>query len=163
MKKILFLLLFLPVIVAAHPPPEPPPLERGKPKKMIHAIRIWKLTEELDLSEEQLAKFLPKLNRLDDTKEEFHKKRADAIKEMRHLLESEKVSEKELKKKIGEIEGIRKEFEKEKDKTRAEIKKILTIPQQARFIIFQEKFERHMKEIIRDIKKHRRIERRRWD
>ncbi|MCX8014997.1 MAG: hypothetical protein N2748_03160, partial [candidate division WOR-3 bacterium] len=86
MQKILISLLIGLSIIFAQPipdddPPVPPEpmceseLGEHKPREMMETIRIWKLTELLNLTEDQRAKFFPKLQDMRKTRDEFEQKR----------------------------------------------------------------------------------------
>lgn len=133
----------------------PPPIDEAKPKKLIETMRIWRMTEELDLSEEQISKFFPKLKSLDDAKEEFFTQRAGVVKDLAQLLKSAKPSIAAVEKKLGELEEVEQGFEKKRAKLKRDMRDILSVEQQARLVVFEFNFEREIKEIIRDIKRHR--------
>lgn len=136
------------------PPPGPP--EEPEPRELIETVRIWRMTEELDLSEEQIAQFFPKLKKLEDAEKEHSEKIAKTIGELDELLKSAKPSPSALSKKMDELEAIEKEFEKKRAKLKEEMREVLSVEQQAKLVVFRFKFHREMREIIRGIRKHRR-------
>ena len=46
-------------------PPPPGSLGPGEGRRLIETIKIWKMTEALNLNEEQAAKLFPKLTQLE--------------------------------------------------------------------------------------------------
>lgn len=128
------------------------PLQKREPKELIETIRIWRLTEELKLSEEQAAKFFPRLKKLRETKREFRKKRREILKNIEKELRKEKPRESILKKEIEDLNREDKEFREREERLKRKIFEVLTIEQQARFLVFQERFDREIREMIKKIR-----------
>ncbi len=127
-------------------------MERLKDTRdMIEDLRIVRLTKELNLNDQQLAKFLPKMREIEASRREFHQKRMGLIKDMDDLL-GRKASEKDLQAKLSEMERLESDFQSKERETRRELLGQLSVEQQARFFVFQEKFEREIRELIRNIK-----------
>ncbi len=121
------------------------------PREIIEKVRIYKLTENLDLSEEQITKFFPRLKELRKSEQEFHTKRMEIVKKLKELL-AEKASEQEIVKTINHLQELQKKRFEMQLKEFEEIKQILTPEQQAKFIIFQEEFEKEIRDLIREIR-----------
>lgn len=127
------------------------PLPEPETKKAIETLRIWRLTEELNLTEDQSIKFFPRVKALREAREEFEKNRMKLIGEMAELLMS-KTDEKKLKAKIDEFFALEKSFREREDKIRKETANILNTEQQARLIIFMSTFDREVRKLIKEIK-----------
>jgi Spy/CpxP family protein refolding chaperone len=127
----------------------PPSKERREEiRKKIEAIRIWRLTEELKLDEKTAAKFFPLLSSLAQRRNELMRENMEAERELRLYLEAGKPDEKKIKAALDRLENIHRETaklaEKEIDITKAH----LTVEQQARYYLFQQDFQREMREMI---------------
>ena len=130
------------------------PFDEDDPRAIIEKVRIYLITKELDLTSEQAVQFFPKLNELQKIEKEFRKKRADMLIELNKLLEHEAANQKILEV-IREYENVHnKKIENQKMELK-EMKKILSPMQQAKYLIFQEKFEREIRSLIKEVKKHR--------
>lgn len=134
------------------------PSEKREPKELIETLRIWRLTEELKLSEEQASKLFPKLRAMREAKREFRRERMEILKSMKKELKSEKPREKVLKEKIESLKRGEKGFREKEEGLREEISRILTIEQQARLLVFQEKFDKEIRTLIRKVKRRLRRE-----
>jgi Spy/CpxP family protein refolding chaperone len=161
-KKTLILILLSFIVVplqgvfAQGPPPhrdDQPGLwkERERIRENIETFRMWKLLEALDLTSEQSTQFLPVLKDFRDAKQRFHDKRSEHLRELEAALESE-VNEKKLKEALAGLEDARGEFEREFKRFLGKAKNILTLEQQAKFHLFEEKFERRLRETIQEIR-----------
>lgn len=136
------------------PPARPlrPDFEGKKPKEKLEMIRIWKLTEELNLSEDQSTQFFPKLKELQRIREEFERNRMKIIEEIENYLRNAKKYEKELKAKLQELELSESKFREAEAKIKKEIAAILTPEQQAKFMLFQMRFNEELRNVIQRAK-----------
>jgi Spy/CpxP family protein refolding chaperone len=151
-------LLILGIAIAfAQPlnPEVPPPPERPAPKELIETLRKVRLIEELKLTEEQSVKFFPKLNEIREAREKFDQERKALIDELRDLLGKEKKPADQINAKIDKLFQLEEEFNNKESGLKKELRKILSPEQQARFILFQLRFEREMREMIQDIRERR--------
>jgi len=158
MKRILLLIwlslmiMWVKEVSAQGPPQLPcdPPghrEEREKIRESIQTLRMWKLLEALDLSSEQSIQFLPAYKDFQNARKTFDEKRRKLLKKLEEELESGN-DQKRLRKILMELEDVRKQFQAELDKFWARSKAILTLKQQAQLVLFEEKFERRLKETI---------------
>ncbi len=125
--------------------------DREKIRENIETFRMWKLLDALDLSSEQSTQFLPVLKEFQDAKHRFHDKRREYLRELEDALESED-NDNKLKKALAGLEYARGEFEREFAGFLEKAKSILTLEQQAKFHLFEEKFERKLRDTIQEIR-----------
>ena len=118
---------------------------------MIEDLRIVRLTKELNLTDQQLAKLLPRFRETQAARREFQQKRMGLIKDLDDLLNG-KSSEKDLQAKLSEMERVENDFQSKERESRREMLGQLSVEQQARFFVFQENFEREIRELIRGIR-----------
>ena len=142
-------------IFALGPPPYGDSSERGenreKIRENIETFRMWKLLEALDLTSEQSTQFLPVLKDFQNAKRNFEDKKRSLLQELEANLQSSK-EDKRLKETLAELENNRKQFQMELDKFLEKTKATLTLEQQAKLLLFEEKFERKMRETIEQIR-----------
>lgn len=120
-------------------------------RDMIEDLRIVRMTKELNLTDQQLSKILPKMREIEAARREFHQKRMGLIKGLDDQLNA-KAPEKDLQAKLSEMDRLENDFQSKERETRKTMLGQLSVEQQARFFVFQEKFEREIRELIRDIK-----------
>jgi Spy/CpxP family protein refolding chaperone len=135
----------------------PPPFEkREEIRKRIELIRMWKLTEELDLTEETGAKLFPILHKYDEKRMKLHKERRNTMNELRKALEDEAATDEAIeaamdrweKRAFAEFDLMRQQ--------REELKGVLSLRQQAKFVLFQREFHREIRKIISEARGRRR-------
>ncbi len=128
--------------------------EEKDPREIIEKVRIYRLTEELDLNEEQAAKFFPRLKDIRKTEQMFHKQKMEIVRELKELLK-EGAKEQEIIKVLNKFQELQKKRFESQLKEIEGIRNILTPEQQARFLVFQEEFEKEIRDLIKEVKGRR--------
>jgi hypothetical protein len=157
-----FLLLFFLVVgftvnSIAEPPEDPdrPPTKEQmeKVRKRIETLRMWRLTQALDLDEKTSAQIFPLLNKFERNRAEIEHALRDGMRELRGSLKERR--EGLLKNILDKLEQNHKAMQMINDEERAELKRILTIEQQAKFVLFQHEFNREIRKIIAEARERR--------
>ncbi len=147
MYNLIIILIIAFTSLALAQPPE------TEPRKLIERIKIWTIIDELDLNEDQIAKFLPKFKENQKNEHEFFEKRMQKISQLNDLLRNPKTTDDKLKTKVEEIEQLQAEFKKKQEASLKEMHSILTIRQRAKLLVFLEQFEKKLRRIIEEIRK----------
>ena len=150
-----FSLLSFTFILFAQLFPCPCPGSNPKPIETIENLKIWRLTEELDLSEEQSAKIFPKWKKLKELKEKRREEREKEIEKLSELL-AKKAKDDEIKKQVALIKEKDKKHREECEKLEEEIFSLLTPVQQAKYLLFHLNFEARIKGMIKKLKRWKR-------
>ncbi len=129
--------------------------KRKKIRERIGLIRMWKLTEELDLTEETGAKLFPILRKYDEKWIGLQKERWDLMQQLGKALEDEATSDKKLEGVMERVETNAIAVSDLLRQQRQELKGILSPRQQAKFILFQRQFQREIREIIAEARKRK--------
>lgn len=151
MIRLFSLGLLLSLLPAQQPlhPPVAPGVPGGPQGERIEMIKMWKLTESLDLSEEQAQKFFPRYNSLVKELEDLGKQQRDLMKGMGEMLkEGKKVNEKELDRTVKQVTEIEKRKIDKKQQFVEGLGDILTPDQRAKYIVFEARFKRELRERI---------------
>ncbi len=122
--------------------------QRDEIRKKIEAIRIWRMTEELKLDADTSAKLASLLSPIEQKRREIIRERIETMRNLREILKAEKPEEAKIKPLLNRLENNHRALQELKNAESKGIKEILTIEQQARFLIFQREFEREMRETI---------------
>jgi Spy/CpxP family protein refolding chaperone len=127
--------------------------QREKVRKRIETLKMWKLTKALDLDEKTSAQLFPLINKYDKKRAEIEFNIRDGTRELRrYLKENNKES---LKNVIDRLEQNRRVLQSINEEEWAELKKVLTIEQQANFILFRQEFDKEIRKIIADAREKR--------
>ena len=145
---------------AAHGLAEPPDFEKPptreqkeRVRQRIETLRMWKLTKDLDLDEKTSAQLFPLLNRYDKKRADLENAMQESIKELRESLREKR--EGQLRGILDRVEQNHKSMQSLRDAEWEEMKKILTIEQQAKYVIFLQEFDREMRRIIAEARGRR--------
>ncbi len=126
----------------------PSPQKSEEVRKKIEAIRIWRLTEELKLDEKTSARLASLLSSIDQRRAMIARESMEAMRDLRAYLKSEKPDRSKLKAALDRIERNQNEMMDLRKKEIGGVRDILTVEQQARYVLFQQKFRREMRGMI---------------
>lgn len=151
--------LLSPVYVAMAQPLAPAaPRSPGVPegKRLIETIKIWKMTEALNLDEDQAAKLFPKLAQLEASRREFQGRQRLLREEMAELLKQRPLRDEEIKARLDQLDRAETDFRGHEQVVRGGLRSILSLEQQARLALFEDRFETEMRSVIQDLRQRRR-------
>lgn len=145
-----------------------PEVSAERPRDLIHAYRVWKLTEILDLSDEQMYAFFSRLKDMDEIEAELLEDERKTVRDIADLLNDEEVDEAELEKALARHSNVRRKRLEEVARLRDEAMTMLGVRQRAQYLVFDERFRSELRTIIenaRDMQRQQRMEERRdlWD
>ncbi len=124
-----------------------------KVRERIETLKMLRMTKALELDERSSALVFPLLNRYDKKRADIELSLWNGLRELRESLKEKR--ETRLRALIEKIESDHKTIERINDEERVELKKVLSVEQQARFILFQREFNRDIKRIITDTRERR--------
>ena len=134
--------------------PKSPGVPEGK--RLIETIKIWKMTEALNLDEDQAAKLFPKLAQLEASRREFHGRQRLLRDELIELLKQRPLRDEEIKMRLDQLDRAETDFRGHEQVVRGGLRSILSLEQQARFALFEDRFETEMRSVIQDLRQRRR-------
>jgi len=117
-------------------------------RKKVETVRMWRLTEELKLDEKTSARLASFLSAMDEKRRGLMRERMETMRDLRALLKTGNADEKRLKADLDKLEKNRREMMELERKEISGIKEILSVEQQARYVIFQQEFRREMRGMI---------------
>jgi len=150
MKKLCVVLLIF-VITGLYGKPE------KDPREIIENVRIYRMTKELDLSSEQAIRFFPELKEFQQVEHVFQDEKTRILNALRDRLERGS-SDQEILSLLGEYEKAHRDRLTRLIEHTKEMFKILSPRQQAKFLIFQDDFNREIREMIKRIKQNKDLE-----
>jgi len=125
------------------------PREEGKVWKKLSMLRMWRLTEELDLTQEEAAKVFPIIHKYDKKRASLRKERREILQKLRRTMNEEGGRE-EITALMGRLEANGKKLDQVKEEEWKELKAILPLKKQVRYLLFQERFAREMWRLLRE-------------
>jgi Spy/CpxP family protein refolding chaperone len=124
---------------------------RDKDRKMLEAVRITRMTEELQLTDKQIAQFFPRLKEMESGLREMRRDQQKFIRQLDSLLTAG-AGERELKAKMTQMENAEAGRHQQMKAFRAKLDGMLTVKQQAKMLVFNQKFDEEIRGMVRDIR-----------
>jgi Spy/CpxP family protein refolding chaperone len=121
---------------------------RKRIRENINTLRLLRMTQVLDLTEEQAAKIFPALNRIEKEKRGIHREIGQKMKELRLILAKEKTEEQEIESLIGDLKRLRNALKSQDEKLEKIMEENLTLVQRAKYFVFSVDFYRGLREKI---------------
>lgn len=132
----------------------PPSKEQmEKVRKRIETMRMWKLTSALELNEKMSAQVFPVLSSYDRKRAEAEVALREGMRELRDAVKEK--NEEKMKSALARLDQSHSALQRTNDEERAELKKILSVEQQAKYVLFQQEFNREIRELIGEARERR--------
>ncbi len=121
----------------------------------IEKFKKMRLIEELNFSEENAIRFNVKYTAHEEKVRDLYKKREELESDIEKMISSSQEIQKdskELLRVLKEIEENELKIHDEKTRYIMDLKKMLTTEQMAKFYLFQRKFNKELREAIRELR-----------
>ncbi|MBZ0168355.1 hypothetical protein MELA_02131 [Candidatus Methylomirabilis lanthanidiphila] len=125
-------------------------------RRLIETIKIWKMTEALNLDEGQAAKLFPKLAQLEASRREFYRRQRVLRNELAELLKQRPLQDEQIKARLDQLDRVETDFRGREQIIKGGLRSILSPEQQARLALFEDRFETEMRRTIQDLQQRRR-------
>lgn len=125
--------------------------EKGeRMQQRMESLRMWKLLEVLDLTEEQSNAFLPALREFQKSEASYNENRRELLDQLQKSLEDK--DQKKMSETVAKLKQNRLQLEQNRVQFLAKADKILSAEQQAKFLLFQNRFEGRLRAEIMDLR-----------
>ena len=133
---------------------EPPPAGAERPAraeafKMVDAYVVSNLKESLGLTDEQFAKAIPIVTKLQTERREYYLERTRKVREMRRLLHQGGAPEAQVLELLRQVKTLDAEGPAQARKNLEALDALLTPVQQAKFRVLELEVEQRMRELVR--------------
>jgi len=109
--------------------------KREKVREKVKAVVMAKIIDELDLDEAGAQKLFPVLNKYQDQIAALHKDNGDARRELKKLLDADKVDDAKVNKQIDRIAGNHAKIATLEADMIKDVRKVLTASQSAKLVV----------------------------
>ena len=150
--------LFVPLLIsgavslAFSQPGGPPGDQRGWER--IEQLRKVRMIEMLDLSESQSVRFFARLKEHDAARQDLMKQRNESLDKIERLVRNHADST-EYAPLFSEVQGIDSRMVTERKKFFDSLSDILSIEQQGKFLVFERRFDRELRDAFREAQRRR--------
>jgi hypothetical protein len=131
--------------------------DREKAAKLMEDIRLARILNTIDFSEEQLVGFLPKWKEQRELRESWVKESQEIVAELKKLLEAKPVSSRKLKDVLDQLDKTQANFESKRKALKTQTDEILTTEQRAKWIVLQGQFNKEIRQLVRGLKEKRKM------
>lgn len=144
--------LALPASLVAQPPGRP---GDQRPFERIEQLRKVRLIEMLELNEDQSIRYFARMNEHDLARRDLMKEKGDALDRIERLVRN-KAEEKEFEQAFEDVTSIEDRLIADQRKFFAGLSDILTPQQRGKMILFERRFEKELREAMREAQRRRR-------
>lgn len=143
------------------PPQDGPPVPGhfGPPGGMsaelqetMHLYLVFRLTEELELSDEQALRIMPLIKEREKTRWEFFQGQSELQRDLGAMIDNEEISEAEIENTLTVIRQSERKFHQREEQLSLEIAALLSTRQYAKFVIFQQRFHNDMRQRVKRLR-----------
>lgn len=145
---------FLLVALAAGSASAQTPARRPREEafKMVEAYVVSNLQESLALTDDQFARLLPHVKRLQKDRRDLAQRRGRAMSDLRRILESGAATEPRVVELMKEVKAVEAEQSETVRKDMDAIDGVLTPVQQAKFRLLEVEVERKIRALMNDLR-----------
>lgn len=140
------------MLLAQGMPGDRPPDQR--PFERIEHLKKIRLIEMLDLKEEESVRFFARHNEHELANRDLLKERGEALDRVERLVRNN-ADDKEFEKAFGDVMAVDDRIIAEKRKFFAGLSDILTPQQRGKLMLFERRFEKELREAMRDAQQRR--------
>ena len=151
----LVLAIALPVMAQDDLPFDPPRRhierkQREEIREKMETMMIWKMTDELDLTEDQAARFFPMLKAHREQIDVLQEQRKELSDKLADLVWKTDVEKQEIYKLIDQLDTIEKQSLELRKKFRKDAEGVLEPNQVGKLVLFNQHFPQVMRDMIRE-------------
>ena len=122
----------------------------------VRTLYLLRMTQILNLTEEQAAMIYPRITRVEKEKHELNKNLNRLIRELRARLKDESVEEEELAGRVQEIKDLSHRLRDIDRELELFLEQNLTVEQQAKYLVFHSDFTRRLRQQLEEARKSKR-------
>ena len=124
-------------------------------RDMLQALKIWKITQELNVSEEFAQKLYPRLDQLHKLHEHQMEENKRSVAEMRQLVQSGKASDSDYNEALKKFNALKDLHRKQIKDAEDLLFSLFTPEQKIKYILLERDFPKKVREYMRK-ERHRR-------
>jgi len=128
---------------------------RQRVRENLATLRLLRLTQALDLSEEQAAKIFPTVNKIEKDKLKIQRDMSADLRDLRQLVENDPLKEAEIMAKIKSVKDGQRLIRQKDDELEACLENNLTTVQKAKHVLFQIEFYRFLEQSLDRVRQMR--------
>lgn len=129
---------------------QPRTMDPERMRERVNTMKIWKMTEYLELNEEQAGVFFVRLREHEEEVAEINRRKRQIYEEFQMLIDDGSVKSKDVDRYFEQIIELDKSHIELRRQHVKSMDDILTAEQIAKFAVFQERFRRELRHQLHD-------------
>ena len=129
--------------------------KRQEVRQKIQMVRIWELSRALGLDQKAATALFPTLSKFDEQRAAAHKGVRDAMQALRKASQGPKPDDAQIQAVMEKLTAAKGEVHRVEMEEIAELRRLLTPSQQAKYVLFQQRFSKRLEGMIRKVKEAR--------
>ncbi len=127
-------------------PAQAGPQARARLRENINTLMLLRMTEALELTEEQTAKLFPPLTRIEKEKADLQRRMGIEVRDLREILQSDPVREPDVAASVKRVRELRRALREKDEEFDSVVEANLTPVQKGKYVIFLVDFTRGLGE-----------------
>ncbi len=121
---------------------------REKALERIEMMRMWRMTEDLDLTESEGALLFPLLKQLDEERKSLDLQHREVMAELRATARGDNPDPEVISRLLDRFRDVREKKNMLDEKEIEKVGKILNPERVARYVIFKQDFDREIRDVL---------------
>lgn len=126
--------------------------EREQVRRKIRDVKSWQISRELGLSEEQARRFVPLQEQYDHERDTLRRERRQLEQELEVLVKDVSANGDRMRSVLLDIRNLDQRLADSERNFRARVYPMLTLEQQARYELFEKRFNAQIRKLIKDVR-----------
>jgi len=115
-------------------------------RKKVEALRAWQLTEELNLDEETSSQLFPAMREADEERWRIEANNRKLVREMSRMLEEGNADPQRIDRILDDLQANRRQLAEVEERHMERVRRILSPVDAARYLVFQIKFQKEIRQ-----------------
>jgi len=130
-----------------------PPVRDPRSERIIESLLIWRLVDDLNLTDQQIARIFPRIKALKEARLDLGRRKVQLQQELRELLRAQPRDEEKINAKVAELDHLRAQIEQRRGRALREINSVLNLEQRARFALIMDTFEVNTIRMLEEVRR----------
>ncbi len=131
--------------------------EREELRQQLRDVKSWQIAHELGLTDDQARRFVPLQEAYDLSRDEMRRERRRLESELESLVGDVSGNRERMRSVMLRIRGVDERIAEEDRGFRRKANRILNLEQQARYELFDKRFNAQIRNLIRDVRRQQRV------
>jgi hypothetical protein len=141
--------------MAAAPAPALQEREREELREQIRNVKAWELVRELGLDQQRTQEFVPLYDEYDRTRGQHRHERKRLEETLEVLVKDSSRNADQIRSVMNDLRRLDEQLKADDDGFRRRAFHLLSLEQQARFELFEKRFNARLRELIKDVREDR--------